>query len=98
MADLPPELLDLGRNVDNCDRHGGAWCSCKVRQFLSLLSEWMGDSLVDRTWTRWDRDEVVWGWNEYGHPLIGDSWVERDDLPDDPDDLPLFVLLTPRED
>lgn len=30
-------LVDLGRQVDNCERHGDSWCSCKVRQYLSLI-------------------------------------------------------------
>lgn len=30
-------LVDLGRVVDNCERHGDSWCSCKVRQFIRLL-------------------------------------------------------------
>lgn len=29
-------LVDLGRQVHNC-RHGGEWCSCKVREYLRLL-------------------------------------------------------------
>lgn len=30
-------LVDLGRVVDNCERHSDLWCSCKVRQFIRLL-------------------------------------------------------------
>lgn len=68
-----------------------------VSDFFAALSEWMGDSLVDRTWTRWDRGEVAWEWDDCDRPLIGTSWTERSDLPDDPGDLPLYTL-TPRED
>lgn len=31
-------LVELGRSVDNCEKHGDAWCSCKVRQFLDMAS------------------------------------------------------------
>lgn len=31
-------LVELGRQVDNCEKHGDAWCSCKVRQFLGMAS------------------------------------------------------------
>lgn len=30
-------LVEIGRNVDNCEAHGDFWCSCKVRQYLRLL-------------------------------------------------------------
>lgn len=29
-------LVDLGRQVHNCE-HGDSWCSCKVREYISLL-------------------------------------------------------------
>lgn len=30
-------LVDQGRLVNNCMRHGNIWCSCKVRQFLNII-------------------------------------------------------------
>lgn len=30
-------LVELGRQVDNCEKHGDTWCSCKVRQYINLL-------------------------------------------------------------
>lgn len=30
-------LVDQGRLVSFCERHGDEWCSCKVRQFIDLL-------------------------------------------------------------
>lgn len=30
-------LLELGRQINACEAHGDLWCSCKVRQYISLL-------------------------------------------------------------